>query len=74
MPMNDVEKALVDLLSRSKTALTFEEIHKALLNMGINAQKKAVREALAGLIRSGIVIREPDYERKKMVFRIAEKH
>ncbi|HIQ23443.1 MAG TPA: hypothetical protein EYH50_00120 [Pyrodictium delaneyi] len=73
-PMNGIEKALVDLLSRSKAALTFDEIYEALLNVGINAQKKAVREALAGLIRNGIVTREPDYERKKMVFRVAEKH
>ncbi|ALL01746.1 hypothetical protein Pyrde_1703 [Pyrodictium delaneyi] len=69
----NLEKAILEILSKSKNGLTFDEIYNALLEHDSNVKKETIRETLAGLVRRGIIIREPDYERKKMVFRIAKK-
>ncbi|WP_168371250.1 hypothetical protein [Pyrodictium occultum] len=71
--MNDLEKAIVEVLSESEKPMTFDELYRALVRRGVKAGQDEVRETLARLIRSRTVVREADLERRKMVFRAAGK-
>lgn len=46
---------------------TFEEIAE---RVGWSGDRRLLRSLLAELVREGVVVREPDYERRRMVFRV----
>ena len=62
-----VKELILDVLS-SERGLTFSEIAAALSWTG---DRRPLRKALSDLVREGKVLREPDYQRKRMVFRKA---
>jgi hypothetical protein len=53
-------------------SLTFDEVYECVTSKLGDARKIEVREVLSELIREGVVKREPDYERRRMVFRLSE--
>ncbi len=53
---------------REERGLTFSEIANALSWSG---DMRPLRRALGDLVREGRVLREPDYQRKRMTFRRA---
>jgi Fe2+ or Zn2+ uptake regulation protein len=71
----DLEEALVRVLSKSgENGATFSEIYASMKSLYPNIRKIEVREVLSILVRNGVIERVPDYERKRMVFRIKAKH
>jgi len=64
----DVGDRIIEVL-RARGRATFEEIVEALEWEG---DRRPLRRVLAEMVRRGVVVREPDYERRKMVFRLAE--
>lgn len=62
-----VKELILNILS-SERGLTFGEIVVALSWTG---DRRPLRKALSDLVREGRVLREPDYQRKRMVFRKA---
>ncbi|MGC9209804.1 MAG: hypothetical protein ACP5FT_00815 [Acidilobus sp.] len=63
----ELKEMILSVLSPQR-GLTFSEIVQALSWTG---DKRPLRKALGDLVREGKVLREPDYERKRMVFRRA---
>jgi predicted transcriptional regulator len=63
-----VKTAIIDYLSKISSA-TFDEIYDYVARNVKDVRKIEVREILSDLIREGVVRREPDYERRRMVFK-----
>ncbi|MCE4611381.1 MAG: hypothetical protein F7B17_05360 [Desulfurococcales archaeon] len=61
----DLEKRILEILREGPR--TFEELVEALSWSG---DKRGLRRVLAEMVKSGIIVKEPDYERRKMVFKV----
>ena len=60
---------IIGLLCAS-SFLTYDEIFEKVSGKGCTGfSRELIRLALAHLVREGVVYREPDYERARMVFR-----
>ncbi|BEP16964.1 hypothetical protein PYJP_03160 [Pyrofollis japonicus] len=71
----NLEELLVRVLSKSgEKGATFSEIYASMKSLYPDIRKIEVRELLSILVRDGVIERVPDYERKRMVFRIKTKH
>jgi len=62
-----LRERILEVLERAGRPLEFAEIVEAL---GWEGPREELRLALAGLVREGLVERVPDYERRRMVFRL----
>ncbi|WP_048061481.1 hypothetical protein [Hyperthermus butylicus] len=73
MGREDVARAIIEVLKEARGPLTFDEIFEGVSSrLAGSARKFEIREILSSLVRENIVVREPDYERKRMVYRLRE--
>lgn len=61
------KERILKLLSKADRPLSIDEIIEAL---GLEGGREEARRALADLVREGRVERVPDYDRRRMVFRV----
>ncbi len=61
----DLNKRIISVLREGPK--TFEEIVEAL---GWRGDRRELRRVLAEMVKSGVVVKEPDYERRRMVFKV----
>lgn len=66
-PDQELKERVLSVLKYDR-GLTFNEIAEALSWSG---DRRPLRKALGELVREGKVLREPDYQRKRMTFRRA---
>lgn len=67
MELEEVRARIVEILSRRGSA-TFEEL---LVELRWEGDLRPLRRLLADMIREGVIRKEPDYAKRKMVYRIA---
>lgn len=67
MSRSQLEEKIINVLCE-KGPLTFNELYE-MLREQLEVSKTEAREALASLVRSGRVKREPSHERARLVFR-----
>ena len=65
-----IRSAITDCLGE-RGSLTFDEVFACVAGMLGDVRKIEVREILSELVRDGVVSRDPDYERRRMVFRLS---
>ncbi len=66
-----LRKIIVEVLKEAEKPVTFEELFNGVSGRLGDVRKFELREVLSELIREGLVKREPDYERRRMVFRLS---
>ncbi|MEB2836757.1 MAG: hypothetical protein GSR80_000708 [Desulfurococcales archaeon] len=64
----EVKRRVVEVLRSAGRPLEVGEIAEALEWRG---DLRPLRRVLAGLVREGVVLRVPDYERRRMVYMLA---
>jgi len=57
---------ILDILSK-RGDLSFEEL---LAELGWSGDLRVLRRVLAGMVREGVIVKEPDYSKRKMVYRL----
>ena len=60
----ELERRILELL-RQRGPMTMEEIIEAL---GWEGDKRPLRRVVAEMVRKGLLVKKPDYERRKMLF------
>jgi DNA-binding HxlR family transcriptional regulator len=62
----DLRSRILSILSK-RGSLSFEEL---LAELGWSGDLRVLRRVLADMVREGIIVKEPDYSRRKVVYRI----
>jgi DNA-binding HxlR family transcriptional regulator len=62
----DLRSRILSILSK-RGSLSFEEL---LAELGWSGDLRVLRRVLADMVREGIIVKEPDYSRRKIVYRI----
>jgi len=63
----ELEGRILDLLRSAGRPLTVDEIASGL---GWSGDLRPLRRVLAEMVRRGLLVRVPDYERRRMVFKV----
>ena len=66
MSGEDLRSRILSILSK-RGSLSFEEL---LAELGWSGDLRVLRRVLADMVREGIIVKEPDYSRRKIVYRI----
>ena len=69
MRVEELRKRIIELI-RNKGALSFEELRAELENQGIYINGKTLRRVVADLLHEGILYKEPDAHRRKMLLKL----
>jgi len=62
----DLRSRILSILSK-RGSLSFEEL---LAELGWSGDLRVLRRVLADMVREGIIVKEPDYSRRKVVYLI----
>jgi DNA-binding HxlR family transcriptional regulator len=62
----DLRSRILSILSK-RGSLSFEEL---LAELGWSGDLRVLRRVLADMVREGIIVKEPDYSRRKIVYLI----
>ena len=66
MSGEDLRSRILSILSK-RGSLSFEEL---LAELGWSGDLRVLRRVLADMVREGIIVKEPDYSRRKVVYLI----
>ncbi|MFZ8794826.1 MAG: hypothetical protein ACO2O2_13225 [Acidilobaceae archaeon] len=66
MSEEDLRSRILSILSK-RGSLSFEEL---LAELGLSGDLRVLRRVLADMVREGIIVKEPDYSRRKVVYLI----
>ncbi len=67
-----VDRETILRVLRECQPCTWEDLLARLRNEGIDpGDLRGLRRIIADMIREGLIVKEPDYDRRKLVYRIA---
>ncbi|AAY79857.1 conserved protein [Sulfolobus acidocaldarius DSM 639] len=70
MGKEDLKAEILKIIEENRQGITSTQIRDILMEKGIQFNMVEFREILADLVREGKIKKEPDYEKKKFLFKI----
>ncbi|AHC50932.1 hypothetical protein SUSAZ_02270 [Sulfolobus acidocaldarius SUSAZ] len=70
MGKEDLKAEILKIIEENRQGITSTQIRDILMERGIQFNMVEFREILADLVREGKIKKEPDYEKKKFLFKI----
>ncbi len=68
MSLEDLKIKIIGILSK-RGGMSFEEL---LAELGWSGDLRVLRRVIAEMIREGVIVKEPDYSKRKMVYRVKD--